>query len=139
MLRWLGFGGESDGADGRASGTTTSPLHTTATSGGAGSGSVKGAGVAPGPAAPAVDAATVLQGGCPVGYGRTGGAASEPAATAADDGGAGGSTTFNPSNQMMVEEKQRPSPGQKTPLPTERRTSSIPKSEFTPGHQEAGQ
>lgn len=45
---------------------------------------------------------------------------------------------INPANQMKIEERQRPSEGQTLPLPTDRVKSSIPKAEFTPGHQEAG-
>ena len=39
---------------------------------------------------------------------------------------------------MMVEERQRPSVGQVTPLPTNRQTSRIPKGDITPGHQDKG-
>eukprot|EP00038_Savillea_parva_P024737 m.44913 g.44913 ORF g.44913 m.44913 type:complete len:375 (-) comp6592_c0_seq1:260-1384(-) len=42
----------------------------------------------------------------------------------------------NPSNNMLLQEKQRPAPDQTSPLPTDRRVSSIPKtSEHTPKHQ----
>lgn len=78
-------------------------------------------------AMPQVDdlSATVLQGGCPV-KGDRGGPAKGT-----------GEGTLNPSNQMMVEERQRPMSGQTSPLPTNRRTSSIPKGDHTPVHQES--
>lgn len=43
---------------------------------------------------------------------------------------------INPDNNMLIEEKQKPSPGQHTPLPTSRRMSTIPKSGYNPGHQD---
>eukprot|EP00040_Diaphanoeca_grandis_P011568 m.59370 g.59370 ORF g.59370 m.59370 type:complete len:271 (-) comp22695_c1_seq1:24-836(-) len=44
-------------------------------------------------------------------------------------------TELNPANQMMLEEKQLPSPGQQSPLPTARRLSTIPRADFQPVHQ----
>jgi hypothetical protein len=46
--------------------------------------------------------------------------------------------SVNPSNQMLIEEKQSPSVGQSKSLPTQRHMSSIPKGDFNPAHQEEG-
>jgi len=72
----------------------------------------------------------MLAGGCPV-VNKESNAADNTAAMP----GSPSEQTYNPDNQMMVEERQLPAPGQKTPLPTQRRTSSIPKGDFTPVHQ----
>ena len=40
---------------------------------------------------------------------------------------AGAEPRLNPDNNMMIEEKQKPGDGQETPLPTQRRMSTIPK------------
>lgn len=37
---------------------------------------------------------------------------------------------------MLIEERQKPAPGQALPLSTERIVSHIPKGEFNPDHQE---
>lgn len=64
---------------------------------------------------------------------------------AGDAGGGGGSVgafadvkPLDPSTSanMMHAPNQRPAPGQKWALPTERQRSSIPRGDFVPGHQE---
>eukprot|EP00035_Acanthoeca_spectabilis_P017517 m.367759 g.367759 ORF g.367759 m.367759 type:complete len:328 (+) comp16666_c0_seq1:141-1124(+) len=48
----------------------------------------------------------------------------------------GSQPPINPSNNMLIQEKQLPTPGQTSPLPTDRRVSSIPKtSDHVPKHQ----
>lgn len=44
----------------------------------------------------------------------------------------------NKSNNMLIQEKQQPGPGQVAPLPTARRMSTIPKTNFSPAHQQEG-
>ena len=76
----------------------------------------------------------MLAGGCPVQHGEK--RAATEAATAPVSGTC--ADEVNPLNQMHIEERQQPAPGQKKPLPKDRITSSIPKSDFSPGHQEPG-
>eukprot|EP00051_Salpingoeca_urceolata_P008998 m.110515 g.110515 ORF g.110515 m.110515 type:complete len:254 (+) comp16049_c0_seq1:122-883(+) len=91
----------------------------------------------------------MLQGGCPIApeerakmaaEGQTRPGAPPPAGPAdsvdtcgQDDG------TVNPANQMAIRERQKPAPDQRLPLPTARVTSSIPKADFTPAHQDDGE
>ena len=49
-----------------------------------------------------------------------------------------GCAKVNPSNNMLIEERQRPAPGQTAALSTERMASSIPKGDFNPDHQSSG-
>mmetsp|Transcript_31077 Transcript_31077/g.93333 ORF Transcript_31077/g.93333 Transcript_31077/m.93333 type:complete len:360 (+) Transcript_31077:134-1213(+) len=75
-----------------------------------------------------MEPAATLAPGCPIMIG---------ADTAGDSAA---DSAINPNNNMLLQEKQAPAPGQDTPLPTERRMSTIPKtSENTPGHQRAGE
>eukprot|EP01147_Barroeca_monosierra_P007561 gene7561-9840_t len=48
------------------------------------------------------------------------------------------SESINPNNQMLLQEKQSATIGQSKPLATDREVSTIPKSEFTPSHQNEG-
>jgi len=77
----------------------------------------------------------MMTGGCPVV--NKGGSVNE-ATPAEAEASIASETTYNPKTNMMVEERQRPSVGQITPLPTNRQRSNIPKGDITPGHQEEG-
>eukprot|EP00041_Stephanoeca_diplocostata_P012592 m.210744 g.210744 ORF g.210744 m.210744 type:complete len:354 (-) comp19018_c0_seq5:120-1181(-) len=72
-------------------------------------------------------------GGCPVMKGK----AAEPGVDSCDPKPCDGSAQYvNKSNNMLIQEKQQPGPGQLAPLPTARRMSSIPKTKFSPAHQQ---
>eukprot|EP00037_Helgoeca_nana_P033978 m.420104 g.420104 ORF g.420104 m.420104 type:complete len:379 (+) comp32201_c0_seq1:141-1277(+) len=107
------------------------------------------AGEATGAGAPAVAPAVSLPStrGCPV-MSQDADPATAMGSVGGEPNGDGGATlapgcpikkgaAVNPSNNMLIQEKQLPSPGQATPLPTERRVSTIPKTtEHNPQHQQ---
>ena len=85
-------------------------------------------------------AASSSRGGCPVSH-ESGGAAvrafteaAGSSAVAAPAGSTDDSGRLNPNN-IMPEERQQPLPDQTMPLSKHRVQSSIPKADFTPGHQ----
>eukprot|EP00053_Salpingoeca_punica_P015138 m.138576 g.138576 ORF g.138576 m.138576 type:complete len:235 (+) comp16633_c0_seq3:44-748(+) len=74
-----------------------------------------------------------MRGGCPVMH--KGDAAAAGGSEAGSSCPVMRGDKVNPDNLMLLEEKQKPTEGQKMPLPTERVKSTIPRAEFLAPHQ----